>query len=288
MDLTLSDELSSNVETPPALTSPPGGTGVSAPQKIEIWVSTGGHTEVDYCAMVLDFNGSDNIFVKVQSQDSFPGFFDTAAMYSKNNGSGWPGQTGGPAFFPIIPFDDAVISAEHDGQGNVTLRTPVGSYKRGGWIPLGGSQAGLGAFSSYFHMDNFRIEGGICDDFNRPNGTAGPEWTNINGELRINENRASGSLPFSLAVFGGDCGPACTGKEKIKSVKCKSGTLVVKTSGANPDSDVTATVGAQTQTVTAKTNGSASFKFKDLPPGPGSVEVVWDCAESAQKSFLCQ
>lgn len=262
---------------------PGGGTSISAPQQVDVFVSTQGLPGLDYNALVLDRGATNNLFIKVQSQDGLPDY-DTCGFFQGNNAGGWPGMTGGPAFFQIPFFDLAVITCLHDGLGNVTLNTPSGTFTRGGWTPQGGNvRAGLGFFRSLFSSDDFQIQGVLCDSFNRPNGPIGPDWTILAGNLQIVNNAATGN---GYGVFNRNCGGGgqCTGNEAI-SVKPKGNDnedrAQVKLTKAVPGARVefSASVpGAVPIVKTVSNSGSAKVTFSgEFDVGPYHFQVIIDC-----------
>lgn len=74
---------------------------------------------------------------------------------------------------------------------------------------------------------------------------------------------------------------ACTGNEKIKKIKCKSGVLKVVTVGANANDLVTvstnAVCGSQVMSKNASNGGKAKFKFTGCVIGPLIIDVSWGC-----------
>lgn len=210
----------------------PEGAGVMQVVEADIAVSA---ASLDYVALVLDYNGANNLFVKVQQQEGGTQF-DCIGFYHGNNVSlGWPGQTGGAAFF-FIPasdrFSTAHMTVTHDGLGNVTLDltnldggSGSLSYTRGGWTPLDGAATGLGFLTgSAVTADNYQaIYSGnpICDtsfdDFNRADGPLGSDWATIDGSLFITGNAASGSSG-ALATYVGGCASGIMSAEADISV----------------------------------------------------------------------
>ena len=189
-------------------------------QSVEADVTVNGSTGLDYCALVFNYDGTNNLYVKVQQQEA-GGQFDHIGFYDSINGSGWPGENGGSGFFSIPAaqrFSSAHMQAILYPGGTVRLiftnidgGSDMQEYQRGGWTYLVGSGAGMGGFNGLCRMDNFAIGGlGICDRFNRPNtsSTLGPNWTIDTGSARISGFAAANgrSSTASRAIFTGQCG----------------------------------------------------------------------------------
>ncbi len=221
---------------------PAPGPGVAGAQSVSARVLTSG-TSLQYAALTLDDDGVDNLFIKVQQQDS-SGMFSNMGFYHGNNGSGWPGITGGPAFFTLdTAFSEADMLLEHDGAGNVrvTLANLVPSqpdqvHERGGWVPRGGDGRGIAGFASFSRIDDFGDGSSLCDDFNRADGPLGPDWNDVAPGCRISGGQVTcGSRARSN--FVAECGgPTCT--YTVKKSKAKGGCAVCPPKGGEVSSGV--------------------------------------------------
>ncbi len=167
---------------------PDNPTGVSAAQSASIKVEAIG-TQLQYATLVLDGDGVDQIYVKVQQQTS-SGNFEFCGFYRGEGAGGWPGMTGGAAFFGLTAQVHAAdMLLEHDGLGNVKLTLsnidppgPDQVYERGGWIPRNGDQIGIAGFTGVAAMDDFSLEtDALCDEFNRADGPLGDDWALVSG-----------------------------------------------------------------------------------------------------------
>lgn len=199
---------------------PPGGGGPdNSAQQVSIDITTGGSTASDYVALLLDRDPDDWLLIKVQQQDG-SGKFSHVGFYHKDDGSGgWAGMTGGAAFFALAAadkFTSARMSVTHDGAGNVTLKftnvvggTNNQTYVRGGWVPRAASSAGIGTWNGVYSSDNWGVAftgDAVCDNFNRPNGSLGPNWILTTGTASISANKYKGGAGFARAFFVGGCG----------------------------------------------------------------------------------
>lgn len=212
------------------LVPPVAGPGISGTQVWTGRVSCFSDT-LDYTAAILDNDGAGNLFIKVQSQTADGNMFDTCGFYSANGTAGWPGQTGGAAFFVLtLKFSEADMKVEHDGAGNVTLTisntVPPGMdqvHSRGGWTPRNGTLYGFGGFSANgTQLDDFGIDGNVCDDFNRADGPLGPDWTVVVGTASIVSQKARGATR-AFANFTGECGGATHCVYTLNKSKAKGG-----------------------------------------------------------------
>ncbi len=206
------------------LAPPANGTGASGAQAVEADIDANG-TGSGYIALVLDYDGGDNLYVKVQQQDS-SGMFSNIGFYHANNGGGWPGMTGGDAFFTLPTeekFASGHVKLEHDGAGNVTLTTPKAVYTRGGWVPRNADGAGFGHWNGTAKLDNWGVGDGVCDDFNRADGPVGPDWSEVDGTAVIRSSECyQGTGPLSRIIRTADCGgPEC--HYTLKKSKAKGG-----------------------------------------------------------------
>ncbi len=175
-------------------------------------VSTNGNGALDYLALILDRDVTDNLFIKVQGQLG-SGKVSHLFFYHGNNNGGWTGMTGGSSDIALAPadqFTSARMTVIHDGLGNVTLQlsnvvggTNNQSYTRGGWNPRRGKGFGFGGFASIYSLDNWGHDS-ICDNFDRPNGLLGPDWVVTDGTASIVGNTAHG-LALSRAIYVGAC-----------------------------------------------------------------------------------
>lgn len=203
-------------------------TGISGAQEVQMHVATVG-TSLQYAAVILDGDGSDQLYIKVQQQNS-SGTFHTCGFYHAE-GSSLPGITGGPSFFTLdSPFSEGDMLFEHDGAGNMKLTLsnlvpsqPDQVYTRGGWVPRNGDDVGIAGFAGIAAMDDWGV-GGVCDDFNRADGPLGDDWVHrAGGDGQISGGRAfvgiGGRGRFG---FEGSCGgPTCG--YTLKKSKAKRG-----------------------------------------------------------------
>jgi hypothetical protein len=130
---------------------------------VEAEVYYEGSARVTYAALVcLYANLSNNLFVKVQDNNA-NGDFERVFFYYGNNGSAWPGMTGGPYYVDVTPFTQARIWTVVSGN-NITLNidrdmngVPEDVLTRGGF-PTGslGVGVGLGGYNNA-SFDNFRV-----------------------------------------------------------------------------------------------------------------------------------
>lgn len=213
---------------PGAMVPPQNPTGIADAQQVQMHVATVG-TSLQYAALILDGDGADQLYIKVQQQDS-SGTFHTCGFYHLE-GSSIPGITGGPAFFTLdSPFSEGDMLFEHDGAGNMKLTLsnlvpsqPDQVYERGGWIPRNGDEVGIAGFAGLAAMDDFGV-GGVCDDFNRADGPLGDDWVlKAGGSGQITGGRAFvGIGGRGRYEFVGGCGgPACN--YRIKKSRAKKG-----------------------------------------------------------------
>ncbi|RJP32262.1 MAG: hypothetical protein C4547_14090 [Phycisphaerales bacterium] len=210
---------------------PNNPTGISAAQAASIRVATNG-TQLQYVGVFLDGDGVDQIYVKVQQQNS-SGTFHTCGFYRGEGAGGWPGMTGGAAFFTLPgAFSEGDMLVEHDGAGNVKLTLsnlvpsqPDQIHERGGWIPRNGDQIGIHGYTGVAAMDDFSIEtDSLCDDFNRPDGALGPDWRlaagGDTGVVRGGRAYVGSGNVRARYTFVGECGgPACN--YNVKKSKAK-------------------------------------------------------------------
>lgn len=173
-------------------------------------------TSLDYCALVLNWDGLDNLYVKVQRQGGVGTAFTHVGIYDSVNGSSWPGQTGGPAFFSLPAgqqFNTAHMRVTVDGGGTVRLilteingGTGMLEFQRGGWPFRNGDGAGYGGYDNNNVIDDWSTGGvGVCDTFNRANGALGPAWITTDGTASILSKAARGDST-SRSIFVGQCG----------------------------------------------------------------------------------
>jgi hypothetical protein len=186
-------------------------------QQVSIDITTGGSTSSDFVAILLDRDGQDNLYIKVQQQDA-SGKFSHVGFYHGAHAGGWSGMTGGPAFFALAAadkFTSARMSVTHDGAGNVTLRLTnvVGGtdnqvYTRGGWTPRSAASAGMAGWNGIYPIDNWGVAfpgDAVCDNFNRPNGPLGSDWVTLSGTATISGDAARCS-GIGETYFVGPCG----------------------------------------------------------------------------------
>lgn len=104
----------------------PGFDPADAPgRQVEADIDTLGSTVLDFVALILDRDATDNLYIKVQQQSPYNGKFNSIGFYHGSGTGGWAGMTGGSAFFTLDPADHfatAHMTVIHDGAGNVTLR----------------------------------------------------------------------------------------------------------------------------------------------------------------------
>lgn len=218
---------------PSAYVLPDNPTGVSAAQAASARVQAVG-TDLQYAALCLDGDGSDQIYVKVQQQNS-SGNFSNVGFYRGEGAGGWPGMTGGGAFFSLeTGFNAADMRVEHDGLGNVKLTfsnldppSPDQIFERGGWVPRNGEEIGIAGYTGVSAIDDFSItiDDDLCDDFERPDGDLGPDWAvkgGTAGEIRGGRAFVGVNRTRARFTFIGECGgPSCT--YRIKKSKAKGG-----------------------------------------------------------------
>ncbi len=136
-------------------------TGSDAYVGAEVYYEGG--PRIVYEALVSAFaNSANNIFVKVQD-NSAGGSFNRVFFYYGNNGGGWAGMSGGPAYADVTPFTQARIWTVMTGN-SITLNidrdmngTPEDILTRGN-IPMGGlgQGVGLGGYNNA-SFDNFVV-----------------------------------------------------------------------------------------------------------------------------------
>jgi len=174
-----------------------------------------GAPRVTYWALVSKYtNLANSVFIKIQDNGS-SGSFTTAYFLYGNNGSPWPGMTGGPAVVSIAPFTQARITTRLVGD-SITLEidrnfdsVPEDTITRGG-IPLGnlGDRVGLAGLNNAT-IDNFSIGGPppAVAPMNSSNFTGGV-WTGNIAVLQAGTNMTlwaddgqghlGQSLPFNV------------------------------------------------------------------------------------------
>jgi|GEM_PF-7045693 len=213
-----------NPETGPL--PPPAGGGVCAAQEVTAHVEATGGAVLQYAALVGDYNGVNNYFIKLQAQSS--AMFNYGGFYTANNGPGF-----GPGFFALTqPFASGDMKVEHDGAGKVTLTLsnllpaqPDQIYEGTGYPVQNGDGYGYAGYSGNSAVDDFGIMGQVCDDFNRADGPLGPDWDVLNGTCTIVSQTARGN-GMGRAIFIGECGgdTGCEYEVK-KDSKAKKGCL---------------------------------------------------------------
>lgn len=189
-------------------------------QSVEADVGVVG-TNNGYCALVLDSDAVNNLYIKVQ-QSSGSGQFDSIGFYSDVNSGGWPGITGGGSFFTIDladRFSTAHMKVILDAAGNVRLlfynRDTGGGvleYQRGGWTLRNGHGAGIGGWNGNNIIDNFALNGqALCDAFDRGDGTIGDNWRTDEGsdELVAQAARPGFADSITRSLYVGSCGGSC-------------------------------------------------------------------------------
>ena len=228
-----------------------GSCGAGIGQQVEADVNLVS-TSLDYCALVLNYDGSDNLYVKVQRQASAGTAFTHVGIYNSVNGGAWPGQTGGPAFFALPAgqtFSTAHMRVTVDGGGTVRLiltNLDGGSglleFQRGGWPFLNGNQAGFGGFANANRFDNWGTGGNVCDTFNRSNGPLGASWTTPDGTASIINSKARGDNT-SRSIFVGSCGacqdttPPVVSLTAPEGFSCACNSVAIVGSVGDPDGD---------------------------------------------------
>ncbi|RJP38608.1 MAG: hypothetical protein C4547_04320 [Phycisphaerales bacterium] len=188
-----------------------GGSVLSFAQTVQADVRSNG-AALQFAALTLDDDGADNLFIKVQQQDS-SGKFSHVGFYHGNGAGGWPNMTGGAAFVALsAQFTFAKMTVTHNGAGTVTLTfseidggNGVQVYARGGWVNRNGLGMGYGGFAGHSSIDNWGNAGGqVCDNFERPNGGLGGNWVTVNGTTSIVDKTARGTNT-GRARFAGAC-----------------------------------------------------------------------------------
>jgi hypothetical protein len=125
-------------------------------------VAYDGAPRVSYAALVSLYSDlNNNIFVKVQDNDSTGDFERVFFYYGNNSIVGWPGMTGGGTLDIVAPFQQARIESSIVGD-TVTLTidrdfngTPETILSRGGIPAVGlGTGVGVGGFDNA-SLDNF-------------------------------------------------------------------------------------------------------------------------------------
>ncbi len=222
-----------------------GGADDNLDQTVSIDVSTQGSTSLDFCAAVVNHGTNDRVVVKVQQQDGSGKFSHVGFYHTNGTAGGWPGMTGGAAFFALAApdqFTSARMHVSHDNAGNVVLRLTnvVGGtnnqvYMRGGWTTQPSNACGIGQFSGIFNMDNFGVAypgDALCDPFNR--AALGPDWVNLAGNATIVGNAYNGTNN-SVTLYRGPCRPVADVHANIATNGTLSGyaALVANYDGAN-------------------------------------------------------
>ncbi len=145
------------------------GTANAAYDSTDVWIDakTAGASN-GYVAAVTGLGGGDNLYIKVQSQDG-SGTFHVAGFYHGFNGGGWPGISGGAAFFALdTPFTEGRLRLYiTDGGDTVNLDidtdfngTADQTYSRGGVLGISGAfgmSFGIGGWGTSL-FDNW----GLC------------------------------------------------------------------------------------------------------------------------------
>lgn len=207
-------------------------TGVSAAQAVSMHIRAVG-TSLQYATAILDDDGTDRLYLKVQQQSS-NGMFSHIGFYHLE-GSSISGLTGGLAFHTLTTqFSEADMLCEHDGAGNIRMTftnlvpsSPDQVHERGGWVPRNGDGMGIAGFTGIAAMDDFSIlVDGVCDDFNRADGPLGPDWQLMaggdTGVVTGNEAYVGSGNVRARYQFVGECGgPACN--YTVKKSKSKKG-----------------------------------------------------------------
>jgi hypothetical protein len=181
--------------------------------EVEGDIATNG-TLSGYAALVANYDGNDNLYVKLQQQDS-SGAFSNIGFYHGVNGGGWPGITLGTAFFTVDPADrfrvaHARVAVDESGIVRLILSDTATSsgvleYQRGGWSNLEGRCIGMGGWQNNASIDNFGRGGLVADDFNRADGPLGANWNVTAGTGQVLSNQARGG-GLSRAIFTPSCG----------------------------------------------------------------------------------
>lgn len=186
-------------------------------RQVEADIDALGSTVLDFVALILDRDATDNLYIKVQQQSPYNGKFNSVGFYHGAGAGGWAGMTGGSAFFTLDPADHfatAHMTVIHDGAGNVTLRLTnidgggkVLEFTRGGWVPRNSATGGFGGYAGNCAIDNWGMGDPLdytCDNFNRANGALGANWVTTDGTGSIVSNTARGS-GTSRSIFIGSC-----------------------------------------------------------------------------------
>ncbi len=201
-----------------------GGSVLAFAQTVQANVTANG-TALQFAALTLDDDGADNIFIKVQQQDS-SGTFSHIGFYHGNGAGGWPNMTGGVAFGPLnANFRTAKMTVTHNGSGTVTVVLSEidggnGSqvYVRGGWVNRNGLGMGYGGFAGIASIDNWgNASGQVCDNFERPNGGLGSNWVTVNGTTSIVDRTARGTSTGRARYTGACSGESFTVEADVRA-----------------------------------------------------------------------
>ncbi|MCC7290857.1 MAG: hypothetical protein IT449_02210 [Phycisphaerales bacterium] len=255
-----------------------------------------------YVAMILDYDGTDNIHVRVVV-NSFTGLFEGAIFGHSNAVSGWPGMTGGsPAFGLGTSFATAHMSVRDNGAGTVTLTltnldgNPNRSvtFTRGGWSPRpGGSDVGFGMTSNKCSLDNFKFSNSpVCDAFERDDGELGRLWRIEHGTAEVKSKEARGDGAAFVIWVSEGCGE-CSGVERF-SAKCvdREGVNIVsaKVTRGLPGGLVALTLsgGAPTEEKVINNKGKAKTKWVGIADdGLQFVFAAFSCGYTLEARPIC-
>lgn len=255
-------------------------------------------------AFVLDYNGSDNIYVSLVV-DPFTGKFAGGRFGHGNDIAGWNGMTGGLSTFGFADVDrffTAHMAVDVDfNTGKVRLQltnldgNPNRSLTeiRGGWVNTpGGSDMGFGGDGGKIALDNIKfLDSGVCDAFDRDNGDIGRLWNVVKPDAFIQGKTARANHAAIAIWVSEDCG-ACSGVEKL-SANCKartSGNLIIaKVTKGLPGGLVQFTLqgGPPTEEKTISNKGKAKMKWADVSSGLHFVFAGFSCGYTLEARPTC-
>lgn len=162
---------------------------------------------VQYAGLVLNYDeGVDDLFIKVQDSDG-NGTFEGGACYLGNNGD--EGSFGLHYFDLSAPFTRAHMTVMVNSNREVyfMLTNIDGGATYQYYICSGAPVAeGYGVGIASYHggrVDNFQVVQDFQDNFNRANGSLGPDWGVMSGSYAIVNQKAVGIMDHALAAYNG-------------------------------------------------------------------------------------